>query len=61
MTDKKWNKEEYTAYKSQFLPDEKEQKRLAIECQKTMIDNCSDPIQKKRYEKGLEILLRREP
>lgn len=57
MTNKKWNKPEYEAYKQQF-PSEKKQKEFAIEMQTKMWEECRDPIQKERYKKGLEILKR---
>lgn len=57
MTDKKWNKPEYDAYKQQF-PDAKKQRLFAIEMQTRLVNECNDPKQKERYIRGLKILER---
>lgn len=58
MTDKKWNKEEYDEVKKLQLTHQEYQYIFAYEMQKKLFDECSDPVQKARYERGLKILER---
>ncbi len=50
--------QEYQEGQAFRMPNEKEQKKIAIEGQQRLVDECIDPIQKERYKRGLEILKR---
>lgn len=58
MTDKRWNKEEYDEVRKLQAQNQWSGMKDAYESQKKDYEECTDPVQKARYLRGLKILER---